>query len=328
MAEMGRNTGGAGDVKIGVIGGSGLYQMSALKVQDERQLATPFGDPSDAYVIGELEGRRVAFLPRHGRGHRLLPTELNYRANIYGFKVLGVEQLISVSAVGSMKLEYKPTDIVVPDQFYDRTRHRVDTFFGNGLVAHVSLARPICPRLIDVGVEAARAAGATVHRGGTYVNMEGPQFSTRAESEIYRSHGVDVIGMTNLTEARLAREAEICYVSLAMITDYDCWHETEEAVSGEGVMEVIRQNVVMSQEVVRQMVARLPDERQGCACPEALRFALITEPSRVPRATLQALAPLIGKYMPAAAAAPEPAPAPGAVADGTGAGGSGAGGGA
>ncbi len=253
-----------GDVRIGVIGGSGLYQMAALEVAEERRLDTPFGAPSDPYVIGKLEGRRVAFLPRHGRGHRLLPSELNYRANIYGFKLLGVEQLISVSAVGSMKLEYKPTDIVVPDQFYDRTRHRVDTFFGNGLVAHVSLAKPICPRLIDVGVAAARAAGATVHRGGTYVNMEGPQFSTRAESEIYRSHGVDVIGMTNLTEARLAREAEICYVSLSMVTDYDCWHETEEAVSGESVMEVIGKNVIMSQEVVREIVARLPEERQGC----------------------------------------------------------------
>ncbi len=286
-----------GNVRIGVIGGSGLYQMAALKVAEERHLTTPFGDPSDPYVIGELEGRRVAFLPRHGRGHRLLPSELNYRANIYGFKVLGVEQLISVSAVGSMKIEYKPTDIVVPDQFYDRTRHRVDTFFGNGLVAHVSLAKPICPRLIDVGVEAARAAGATVHRGGTYVNMEGPQFSTRAESEIYRSHGVDVIGMTNLTEARLAREAEICYVSLSMVTDYDCWHDTEEAVSGEGVMEVIGKNVIMSQEVVRQIVARLPEERQGCPCPDALRHSLITEHSRIPEATLRALAPLVGRYI-------------------------------
>ena len=286
-----------GEVRIGVIGGSGLYQMAGLKVEEERPLTTPFGAPSDPYVIGELEGRRVAFLPRHGRGHRLLPSELNYRANIYGFKVLGVEQLISVSAVGSMKIEYKPTDIVVPDQFYDRTRHRVDTFFGNGLVAHVSLAKPICPRLLDVGVEAARAAGATVHRGGTYVNMEGPQFSTRAESEIYRSHGVDVIGMTNLTEARLAREAEICYVSLSMITDYDCWHETEEAVSGEGVMEVIGKNVIMSQEVVRQIVVRLPEERQGCPCPDALRHALITERSLIPAATLEALAPLVGKYI-------------------------------
>lgn len=285
------------EIRIGVIGGSGLYQMAGLKVAEERSLTTPFGAPSDPYVIGELEGRRVAFLPRHGRGHRLLPSELNYRANIYGFKVLGVEQLISVSAVGSMKIEYKPTDIVVPDQFYDRTRHRVDTFFGNGLVAHVSLAKPICPRLIEVGVEAARAAGATVHRGGTYVNMEGPQFSTRAESEIYRSHGVDVIGMTNLTEARLAREAEICYVSLSMITDYDCWHETEEAVSGEAVMEVIGKNVIMSQEVVRQMVARLPEERHGCPCPDALRHALITERSLIPAATLDALAPLVGRYI-------------------------------
>ncbi len=286
-----------GDVRIGVIGGSGLYQMAALAVAEERRLDTPFGAPSDPYVIGELEGRRVAFLPRHGRGHRLLPSELNYRANIYGFKLLGVEQLISVSAVGSMKLEYKPTDIVVPDQFYDRTRHRVDTFFGNGLVAHVSLAKPICPRLIDIGVAAARAAGATVHRGGTYVNMEGPQFSTRAESEIYRSHGVDVIGMTNLTEARLAREAEICYVSLSMVTDYDCWHETEEAVSGEGVMEVIGKNVIMSQEVVRQIVARLPEERQGCPCPDALRHALITERSLIPEETLRSLAPLVGRYI-------------------------------
>jgi 5'-methylthioadenosine phosphorylase len=286
-----------GDIRIGVIGGSGLYQMAGLKVREERHISTPFGEPSDPYVIGELEGRQVAFLPRHGRGHRLLPSELNYRANIFGFKRLGVEQLISVSAVGSMKLEYKPTDIVVPDQFYDRTRHRVDTFFGNGLVAHVSLAKPICPRLIDVGVEAARAAGATVHRGGVYVNMEGPQFSTRAESEIYRSHGVDVIGMTNLTEARLAREAEICYVSLSMITDYDCWHETEEAVTGESVMEVIAKNVVMSQEVVRRLVAALPVERQGCPCPEALRHALVTERSRIPEETLQALAPLVGKYL-------------------------------
>jgi 5'-methylthioadenosine phosphorylase len=288
------------DIRIGVIGGSGLYQMAGLKVQEERRLTTPFGEPSDPYVVGELEGRRVAFLPRHGRGHRLLPTELNYRANIFGFKMLGVEQLISVSAVGSMKIEYKPTDIVVPDQFYDRTRHRVDTFFGNGLVAHVSLAKPICPRLIDVGVAASQAAGATVHRGGTYVCMEGPQFSTRAESEIYRSHGVDVIGMTNLQEARLAREAEICYVSLSMVTDYDCWHETEEAVSGQSVMDVIAQNVIMSQEVVRHMVASLPADRVGCPCPDALRHSLITERSLIPQATLTALAPLIGRYIPSA----------------------------
>jgi 5'-methylthioadenosine phosphorylase len=286
------------DIRIGVIGGSGLYQMEGMTVREERRISTPFGEPSDAYIIGELEGMSVAFLPRHGRGHRLLPTELNYRANIYGFKVLGVEELVSVSAVGSMKIDYKPTDIVVPDQFFDRTRHRVDTFFGNGLVAHVSLAKPICPRLIDVAVDAARAAGATVHRGGTYVNMEGPQFSTRAESEIYRQWGVDVIGMTNLTEARLAREAEICYVSLSMITDYDCWHETEEAVSGEAVMEVVRQNVKMSQDVVRQMLKRVAGgHTRDCVCAEALKYSLITERSMIPAETLKALAPIVGRYI-------------------------------
>jgi 5'-methylthioadenosine phosphorylase len=287
------------DVRIGVVGGSGLYQMEGLVVREERRIETPFGDPSDPYVIGELDGRLVAFLPRHGRGHRLTPTELNYRANVYGFKVLGVEQLISVSAVGSLKLEYKPTDIVVPDQFYDRTRHRTDTFFGNGLVAHTSLAKPVCPRLIDPFVEAARAAGATTHRGGTYVNMEGPQFSTRSESETYRRHGFDVIGMTNLTEARLAREAEICYAALAMITDYDCWHETEEAVSGEAVMAVVMQNVAMSQRVVREILKRVPDGApRACGCGEALKFSLITERSLIPAETLRALAPIVGKYIP------------------------------
>jgi 5'-methylthioadenosine phosphorylase len=285
------------DLRIGVIGGSGLYQMEGLVVREERRLSTPFGDPSDPYVIGELDGLPVAFLPRHGRGHRLLPTELNYRANIFGFKALGVEQLISVSAVGSMKIDYKPTDIVVPDQFYDRTRHRPDTFFGNGLVAHVSLAKPVCPRLIPIFTEAARAAGATVHQGGTYVCMEGPQFSTRAESEIYRSHGVDVIGMTNFQEARLAREAEICYAALAMITDYDCWHESEEAVSGEAVMQVVMQNAKMSQEVVREILKRLAAQPgRGCLCETALAMSLITEPELVPNETLLALQPIIGKY--------------------------------
>jgi 5'-methylthioadenosine phosphorylase len=286
------------DIRIGVIGGSGLYQMEGMTVREERRIQTPFGDPSDAYIIGELDGRQVAFLPRHGRGHRLLPTELNYRANIYGFKTLGVEEIVSVSAVGSLKIEYKPTDILVPDQFFDRTRHRVDTFFGNGLVAHVSLAKPICPRLLDAAAESARAAGATVHKGGTYVCMEGPQFSTRAESETYRSHGFDIIGMTNLQEARLAREAEICYVSLSMVTDYDCWHETEEAVSGEAVMEVIRQNVQMAQEVVRQMIGRIGEAHsRDCLCAEALKYSLITERSMIPAATVQALQPIIGKYI-------------------------------
>jgi 5'-methylthioadenosine phosphorylase len=286
------------DIRIGVIGGSGLYQMEGMTVREERRIETPFGEPSDAYLIGELDGQLVAFLPRHGRGHRLLPTELNYRANLYGFKVLGVEEIVSVSAVGSLKLEYKPTDIVVPDQFFDRTRHRPDTFFGNGLVAHVSLAKPVCPRLIDLAVSAAQAAGATVHRGGTYVCMEGPQFSTRAESEVYRGLGMDIIGMTNLQEAKLAREAEICYVSLSMVTDYDCWHETEEAVSGEAVMEVIRQNVKMAQDVVRQILGRLAARHgRDCLCAEALKYSLITERAMIPAATLKALAPIVGRYI-------------------------------
>jgi 5'-methylthioadenosine phosphorylase len=285
------------DVRIGVIGGSGLYGMEGLRVAEERRISTPFGEPSDPYVIGELAGQRVAFLARHGKGHRLLPSELNYRANLYGFKTLGVEWLVSVSAVGSMKLEYQPTDIVVPDQFYDRTRHRPDTFFGNGLVAHVSMAKPICPQLLGIFSEEARAAGCRVHQGGTYVCMEGPQFSTRAESEVYRGWGADVIGMTNLQEAKLAREAEICYATLAMVTDYDCWHETEEAVSGEAVMEVVRQNVETAQEVVRRIVRRLPVGR-SCACGEALRHALITERSVIPQRTLRDLAPIVGKYLP------------------------------
>ena len=286
------------DIRIGVIGGSGLYAMEGLKVIAERRIDTPFGEPSDAYVIGELEGRRIAFLPRHGRGHRLLPSELNYRANIFGMKLLGVEQIVSVSAVGSLKIEYKPTDILVPDQFFDRTRHRADTFFGDGLVAHVSLAKPICPRLIDPFCDAARSAGATVHRGGTYVNMEGPQFSTRAESEAYRRQGFDIIGMTNLTEARLAREAEICYASLSMVTDYDCWHESD--VTGQEVMEVISQNVKMAQEVVRGIVRTLPAERPAdCLCARALAESLITERSLIPAETKKKLQPIIGKYIPA-----------------------------
>ena len=281
--------------RIGVIGGSGLYAMADLTVEEERRIATPFGEPSDAYVLGVLEGQRVAFLARHGKGHRILPSELNFRANLYGFKTLGVEWLISVSAVGSMKIEYKPTDIVVPDQFYDRTRHRADTFFGEGLVGHVSMAKPICPRLLELFAAEAKGAGCRVHKGGTYVCMEGPQFSTRAESEIYRQWGVDVIGMTNLQEAKLAREAEICYATLAMVTDYDCWHETEEAVSGEAVMEVVRQNSATAQEVVRRIARKLPVERD-CGCGEALAMALITERELVPAKTLDKLRPIVGRY--------------------------------
>jgi len=284
------------DIRIGVIGGSGLYSMSGLKVREERRISTPFGEPSDPFVIGELEGKGVAFLARHGRGHRILPSELNFRANIFGFKTLGVERLISVSAVGSMKIEYAPTDIVVPDQFYDRTHRRADTFFGDGLVAHTSVADPVCPHLFSVFGEAARGAGAKVHMGGTYLCMEGPQFSTKAESRIHRSWGVDVIGMTNLQEAKLSREAEICYASLSMVTDYDCWHESEEAVSGEAVMQVIQQNSAMAQEVVRRAVQALDGGARTCPCASALAHALITERSLVPAATIEKLRPIIGKY--------------------------------
>jgi 5'-methylthioadenosine phosphorylase len=262
----------------------------------EVSVDTPFGPPSDALMVGLLEGRRVAFLPRHGRGHRILPHELNFRANVYGFKKLGVEFLISVSAVGSLKIEYAPGHIVIPDQFYDRTRHRPDTFFGQGLVAHTSLARPVSKTLADVLFEASKQEGATVHMGGTYVNMEGPQFSTRAESFVYRHLGMDIIGMTNLQEAKLAREAEIAYASLSMITDYDCWHEEEEAVTGEGVMEVLRKNVALAQRVVRRAIGRL-DASVANDCADALRMSLITDPNLVPAATLANLEPLIGKYL-------------------------------
>jgi 5'-methylthioadenosine phosphorylase len=286
-------------IGIGVIGGSGLYRMAAVEVEEERRVETPFGDPSDAYVIGRLEGRRVAFLPRHGRGHRLLPSEINFRANVYGFKVLGVERLLSVSAVGSMKEAYAPGQVVVPDQLIDRTRHRPDTFFGDGLAAHVSFADPICPSLAAALADAAEAAGGVAHRGGTYLCMEGPQFSTRAESRLYRSWGVDVIGMTNLQEAKLAREAEICYATLAMITDYDCWHESEEAVSVEAVLAVLAANAALGEETVRRAVAALPAERGGCACGSALSHALLTDRSLVPAETLDKLRPLIGRVWPA-----------------------------
>ncbi|MCH7664634.1 MAG: S-methyl-5'-thioadenosine phosphorylase [Acidobacteria bacterium] len=284
------------DVRIGVIGGSGLYEMEGLRIQEERKLETPFGDPSDAYIIGELEGKRVAFLPRHGRGHRLLPSELNYRANLYGMKVLGVEWIVSVSAVGSLKEGYAPTDILIPDQFFDRTRHRPDTFFGNGLVAHVSFAHPICGQLAEWMAAGSRSAGATVHEGGVYVCMEGPMFSTLAESLDYRRNNFDVVGMTNLQEARLAREAEMSYATMAMVTDYDCWHEEEEDVSGAAVMEVIRQNVHTAQEAVRRTI-RLIDDSRHSPFKGILRHALITDPSLVPADTLEALAPIVSRYL-------------------------------
>ncbi len=288
-----------GETRIGVIGGSGLYAMEGLEVREERHLETPFGAPSDAYVLGEIDGTRVAFLARHGRGHRISPSELNFRANIYGFKALGVERLLSVSAVGSMKDEYAPMHIVVPDQFYDRTRHRPDTFFGDGLVAHVSMADPVCPALFELMATSAVAAGATTHRGGTYLCIEGPQFSTRGESNIYRSWGVDVIGMTNLQEAKLAREAEICFQTLAMVTDYDCWHEEEEDVSVEAVLEILRANARMGQEVIRGAVARLAagDGVPDCACRQALAMALITDRAAIPAETVRRLGPIVSKYL-------------------------------
>jgi 5'-methylthioadenosine phosphorylase len=284
-------------IDIGIIGGSGLYQMEGLQVVEERAVQTPFGDPSDAYVIGDIDGVRVAFLARHGRGHRYSPTEINYRANIFGFKLLGVHTILSASAVGSMKEEYAPTDILFPLQFIDRTRHRADTFFGNGLVAHVSLADPICAAAAHVAAVAAREAGATVHEGGVYLCMEGPQFSTRAESNLYRTWGVDVIGMTNLTEARLAREAELCYTTMALITDYDCWHAAHEAVSVEQVLGYLRANAAMAQKTLRLAIPKAAARARDCACPTALRYAIITNPASIPEKAKGDLASLVAKYL-------------------------------
>ena len=271
--------------------------MEGLKLVEEKFIPTPFGDPSDAFIVGDLDGVRVAFLSRHGRGHRLLPTELNYRANIYGFKTLGVTTILSASAVGSMKEQYKPTDIVFPDQFIDRTRHRPDTFFGNGIVGHVTFADPICGAISDALYESAREQGATAHRGGTYLNMEGPQFSTRAESRLYRTWGVDVIGRTNLQEAKLAREAEICYATMALVTDYDCWHESEEDVTVEAILAVLRANAEMAQKILRATVPRVAKRERTCACGSALQFAIVTDPARIPQKVKDDLAPIIGKYI-------------------------------
>jgi 5'-methylthioadenosine phosphorylase len=270
--------------------------MEGLQVLEERTIDTPFGAPSDPYVIGEVDGIRVAFLSRHGRGHRFTPTEINYRANLFGFKTLGVQSILSASAVGSMKEQYAPTDIVFPLQFIDRTRHRPDTFFGNGLVAHVGFADPICGATAALAAAAAREAGANVHEGGTYLCMEGPQFSTRAESHLYRSWGVDVIGMTNLTEAKLAREAEICYTTMALVTDYDCWHESHEAVSVEQVLGYLRANAAMAQKTLRLAIPKVAARRRDCACPNALQYAILTDRGAIPEGLRKNLAPLIGKY--------------------------------
>jgi 5'-methylthioadenosine phosphorylase len=292
---------------IGIIGGSGLYDMAELSDRRDERLVTPFGEPSGAYVTGTLRGQQVAFLARHGVGHRLLPSELNFRANIFGFKTLGVEYVLSASAVGSLREQYRPQDMLVPDQFFDRTKGRVSTFFGRGLVAHVGFAHPFCPMLSDVAYQAAQVAGLgaataslpatpVVHKGGTYVCMEGPQFSTLAESQLYRSWGMDVIGMTNLQEAKLAREAEICYTTIALITDYDCWHPSHDQVTVDMIVANLMQNATNAQRVIAEAVARLPFQRT-CECASALQHAIITRPDAIPSDVKRELAPLVGKYL-------------------------------
>ena len=281
---------------IGIIGGSGLYHMPGFTAHEEVTLTTPWGAPSDNYVVGQLGGHEVAFLARHGRGHRISPSELNFRANIYGFKELGVERIISLSAVGSLKQEHAPLRFVIPDQFVDRTRGRVSTFFGEGLVAHISFAHPICPQLSEVVTKACADAGVDVYKGGTYLCMEGPAFSTLAESNLYRSWGMDVIGMTNLQEAKLAREAEICYVTIAMVTDYDCWHEEHDAVTVTDILAYLAKNAENACKVVEASVASMPAER-ACKCGRALAHALITDPKVVPETTRKKLELLVGKYL-------------------------------
>jgi len=282
--------------KIGVIGGSGVYNIDEIKNRKEKKVTTPFGEPSDAFITGELEGKEVVFLARHGQGHKILPGELNYRANIFGMKKLGVDRIISVGAVGSLKEELKPLDMVIPDQFVDRTNQaRKTTFFGDGIVAHIAFSDPMCPEMRDILVEAVKKTGATVHKGGTYVNMEGPAFSTRAESFLYKSWGIDIIGMTSMPEARLSREAEICYATIAMVTDYDCWHVSEDVT-----VEMIIRNLIKNSEVakssVKNAIDMMPDAR-GCACGNALKDAIITRKDTIPNAVKKKLEILVGKYL-------------------------------
>jgi 5'-methylthioadenosine phosphorylase len=283
-------------VRIGIIGGSGLYNMAGITDREEVRLTTPFGEPSGPYLVGTLRGRRVAFLARHGDGHRILPSELNFRANIFGMKLLGVEYILSASAVGSLQEEYKPHDILIPDQFFDRTKGRPSTFFGRGLAAHVGFAHPFCRVLSRIAADSGRQAGATVHDGGTYVCMEGPQFSTLAESKLYRSWGMDIIGMTNLQEAKLAREAEICYATIALVTDYDCWHPDHDSVTVDMVMSTLMQNAELAQEIMAGAVAQLPYTRT-CECASALKYALVTRPDAMSDQARKDLAPIIGKYL-------------------------------
>lgn len=282
---------------IGVIGGSGLYHMDGLTDIEEVSVETPFGPPSDNFIIGTLEGARVAFLARHGRGHRLMPTELPFRANIYAMKTLGVERILSASAVGSLKEELKPLDIVIPDQFFDRTRGRASTFFGNGIVAHITFADPVCQDLCDVLEEAGKSLeGLNIHRGGTYLCMEGPAFSTKAESHVYRSWGMSVIGMTNLQEAKLAREAEICYSTIALVTDYDCWHESHDAVTVEMVIEYLKQNVVNAQRLIKAAIRGLAGRERNCKCASELKHAILTAPDAVSATRVEELKEILGRY--------------------------------
>jgi 5'-methylthioadenosine phosphorylase len=283
--------------EIGIIGGSGLYAMPGLTNVREERVTTPFGEPSDSFILGELEGRDVAFLARHGRGHRILPSELNFRANIFAMKMLGVERILSVSAVGSLKEEHKPTDFVIPDQFIDRTYARVSTFFGDGIVAHVAFGNPVCGSLAAVLEQACDTVGVVGKNGGTYVCMEGPQFSTRAESNLYRSWGADVIGMTNLQEAKLAREAEICYATIAMVTDYDCWREGHDDVTVDQVVAVLHQNADNASKVVRAAVAAVHAQEKACSCGDALKYAILTDRKAIPAETRQKLSILLDKYL-------------------------------
>ena len=282
--------------EIGIIGGSGLYAMPGLTEVREERIVTPFGEPSDALMLGKLEGRSVAFLARHGRGHRILPSELNFRANIYAMKMLGVERILSVSAVGSLKEEHKPTDFVMPDQFIDRTFARIGTFFGEGIVAHVGFGDPVCGTVLQLFADACATVGVIGKRGGTYVCMEGPQFSTRAESNLYRSWGADVIGMTNLQEAKLAREAEICFATMAMVTDYDCWREGHDDVTVDQVVAVLHQNAENAAKVVKAAIAAMPTER-NCACGSALKYAVLTDRKAIPAAARERLGLLLDKYL-------------------------------
>ncbi len=282
--------------RIGLIGGSGVYDLSGIEGVREEILETPFGSPADAYITGRLEGVPVAFLSRHGRGHRLSPSEINYRANICGFKLLGCDAILSVSAVGSLKEELAPRQAVIPDQFIDRTRHRADTFFGNGVVAHASFADPVCPAAAEALAAAAQASGLSVRRGGTYLCMEGPPFSTRAESRLYRSWGADVIGMTNLTEAKLAREAEICYASLALVTDYDCWRGATKPVAVERILEILRENSAAARRAIREAARRM-DRKRNCGCRDAMRYAVLTDRKVISEEARRRLEPIVGRYL-------------------------------